>query len=156
MSIRTIQDIASDISTQDNRCTAHPYVIVEQKRIDYGFDPQWFDNDCIAWIDENSELICRDYWKDITKAEQEGNSRIVVGDPADDMVFNLKEITKTAFVERWEFVQAFLTIKGAEHYIELNGHNLKEPRIYVESAHRNHKIQILREYLKKVHEAHTE
>lgn len=45
---------------------------------------------------------------------------------------------KWPYVETWEFVQgaAFLTRKGAESFIEINGHNLDQPRIYVASAYR--------------------
>jgi len=55
--------------------------------------------------------------------------------------------TKTAYQDFWENVQPFFTRKGAEGYIEINGHNLKDPRIYVESAFRNSEWQALRQLL---------
>jgi hypothetical protein len=45
---------------------------------------------------------------------------------------------------QWQNVQPFFTKDAADHYIYLNGHNLRAPRIYVESAFRNAEWQALR------------
>lgn len=54
---------------------------------------------------------------------------------------------EVGYVDTWETVQSFFTRQGADWYIEKNRHNLEEPRIYVDSAHRNEEWQLIREYL---------
>lgn len=47
-------------------------------------------------------------------------------------------------------MQPFFTRAGAEHYLEINGHNLRGPeplRIFVESAYRNAEWQAIRALL---------
>lgn len=45
---------------------------------------------------------------------------------------------------------ACFTRKGCEDYIALNGHNLKSPRIYVESGYRNREWEQLRELVMRL------
>lgn len=51
------------------------------------------------------------------------------------------------YIDTWVNVQPFFTEAGAKSYLECNGHNLKEPRIYVESGWRNEEWQAVRNFL---------
>lgn len=57
--------------------------------------------------------------------------------------------TEVGYRDIWVNVQPFFTRVGAEAYLEINGHNLKEPRIYVESAYRNAEWQAIRKFLQE-------
>ena len=52
----------------------------------------------------------------------------------------LKKITN-------QFESAFLTRKGAEDYIKIQGHNMCKPFIYVEGLFRNYEMQEVRNIL---------
>ena len=49
----------------------------------------------------------------------------------------------------WRYIpkHPFFTEQGAKDYIKINGHNLREPRIYVESGHRNYEWREVRAHL---------
>jgi len=126
-----LKTLAHNLSTQDNRITQDPVFVVQQKRTIYGIDPDYTEN--IVWINvaNDSELA--------TPEEVE----LLESEAMDDDGW-----TKTGFYEWWEFVTCCFTEAGAEDYINANGHNLNNPRIYVESAYRNLEWIKLREYLK--------
>jgi hypothetical protein len=44
---------------------------------------------------------------------------------------------RVGYLDTWDFVTACLTEAGADEYIRVNGHDLKEPRTYVTSGYRN-------------------
>lgn len=128
--------IRTNLRTQDNRATHLPVFCVQQRRRIWGMDPAYaMDN--IVWVDENADYAevtdegetaaLEELWND-TGEEPDGYRR-------------------TAYVDVWDFVTACFTEKGAEDYLRLNGHNLTEPRIYVESAHRNHEWEVVRDFL---------
>jgi len=58
--------------------------------------------------------------------------------------------TRVGYLDQWEFVTACFTQGAAQRFIDENAHNLKEPRIFVESSYRNYEWQAVREYLKAV------
>ncbi len=96
--------IAHDLATQDNRATAHPMFVVQQRRRIYGMGHDYSDE--LVWLDEEGD-----------------EHPFSGGDPP-------KDWTET-------------------RYIDLDGHNLTDPRIYVASAHRNHEWQTVRELLSR-------
>jgi len=49
--------------------------------------------------------------------------------------------------ERWETVMVAFTEEGCKEYLRQNGHNLSEPRIYVESFNRCPEMIAIREWL---------
>ena len=104
------------IRTQDNRITSHPVFVVEQKR-SYVTDPDYNDAREI-WVDDEG---------DDAEPRSKGSRKIFVHDV-------------------WEFVTACFTEQGCNDYLKANGHNLREPRIYVHSAWRNAEWIGLREY----------
>lgn len=48
---------------------------------------------------------------------------------------------------QWVTVMVAMTRKGADDYLERDGHNLKKPRIFVESLYRCQEMIALREWL---------
>lgn len=133
--MRTIAEIAEDVRTQDNRITANPIFIVQQKRRITGLDPQYADSDKIVWIEDGygevkdpDEIKRLDAEYEKTYTEPDG-------------------YTRSGYLDIWEFVTACFTENGCEDYLRQNGHNLREPRIYVEGGHRNDEWQTLRRFL---------
>lgn len=49
--------------------------------------------------------------------------------------------------DHWETVMTAFTEDGCKEYLRLNGHNLREPRIYVESFNRCPEMIAIREWL---------
>lgn len=129
-----LAQVRHNLHTQDNRITAHPMFVVQQRVRVYGFDPA-YTGQGIAWLYEGVEQsadspelrIARDeYWQ--TNIVPDG-------------------WTTTAWKDRWEFVTACFTEQGCKDYLKADGHNLTDPRIYVASGHRNREWQLVREWL---------
>lgn len=131
-----IEEIASLLETQDNRGTHLPMFIVQQKMIDSGYSPEHCDEN--HWIDMESG--------DFDEADEEKEKELEMLNDYDVPVAPWK---KFGYKERWEFVTACFTRRGCEDYIKLNGHNLKEPRIYVVSGYRNNEWDTVRRLLMK-------
>jgi len=108
---------------QDNQCTGDPVFLVQQRKRDYGYDTDYAEFDQIAWLSEGYECDK----EDSAKLEKDYEESGTVPD----------DLTRTAYVDRWEFVQAFLTQAAAEHYVASNAHRMTDPRIFVDSGYRN-------------------
>lgn len=123
-----LEHLRENLRTQDNRLTAWPVFCVQQKRRLYGMDPEYaFDESGIVWVFDGEEVDEEERCKleanyDATGEEPDG-------------------YTRTGFQDIWEFVTCCFTEQGAKDYLECNGHNLKGPRIFVESAYRNEEWQ---------------
>jgi hypothetical protein len=128
--MNTIQQIAHNLRTQDNRATAHPVYLVQQLSRQYGIDPDYSDD--TVWISAEDEADEQEA-AELDKLEQTGN--VPSG------------WYRTGYVDSWQFVTACLTLKGAQDFIAQNQHNLKNPRIYVASACQNNEIIELRKFL---------
>lgn len=124
--IATLIPIANELAAQDNLATANPIFTVQQRRRDYGYDPSWGGE--MVWLDEDGE-------------EQPDG-------PADE--YQRVQWHWVGFKDRMEFVTACLTRKGCEDYIKLNGHNLTDPRIFVEGGARNEEWRAVRAALARL------
>jgi len=126
--------IKQELQTQDNRATANPFYIVQQRRRLYGFDTQWSD-DNVVWLDYDHN--------EVTDPEEllklEANYDYCISEP--------EGYTRTGYIDTWEFVQGFLTNKAAQAYIDQNKHRLTDPRIYVDSLYRNYEMIAVRNML---------
>lgn len=121
-------EMGRNVNTQDNRITANPLFVVEQKVRDYGLDPAHHSHGSI-WLDSSGEEV--------------DESELPSEDARD-------HYTEVFYQERWEHVQPFFTEKGAQDYLAINGHNLGETRIYVEGGHRNEEWATIREFLSQL------
>ena len=139
--MRTISDISKDLVSQDNLATAIPIFIVQQKRRIYGIDPEYTEN--ITYLDDyaDSQEVSEEKVKELEEAYSSSKNDLGNGD-------FLENYTRVGYIDNWEFITACFTKKGCEDYIAANGHNLTEPRIYVESGYRNREWETMREFLK--------
>lgn len=128
-----VMRIAENLRTQDNRITANPIFIVQQRRRQYGMDTDYCED--VIWLhsDEGCEVDEEEH--DRLEAEYKQTGETPDG------------YTRTGYLDSWEFVTACFTEQGCKDYIAVNGHNLKEPRIYAESGFRNREWEVLRAYL---------
>jgi hypothetical protein len=124
---------------------------VQRATFQGGLDPSLCDKEELMYVHEG-EALPEEWWPRITKAMNDDAEEIVFGDEeqGEDEHYTLSEIETYGFKKDWETVQTFLTEEGAKNYLEANGHNLRkfgEPRIYVESFHRNKEMIDIREWL---------
>lgn len=130
----TMVEIGRRLASQDNRATAHPLFIVQQKERIYGFDPIWdVDPERAVWLHDGEEVDAE------KRAELESTYEETGEEPGD--------YTRTSYVDRWEFVTCCLTEAAAQGYIEAQRHNLKDPRVYADSLNRNPEMIALRKHL---------
>jgi hypothetical protein len=129
--------MAALVRTQDNAITSDPIFMVQRRRRIFGMDPNYSDH--FAWLTDDSEYEAEgDELRDIElRYEDSGRER-------DD----IDGWHRVAYLDIWENVQPFFTRAGAEHYIHINGHNLRpETRIFVESGYRNAEWIAVRAFL---------
>jgi len=132
-----IDKLAELMRTQDNYITSHPMYLVQERVRDYGFDVKYGCE--TVWIDEESHELDAD--------EQLVLEAKWLADENDETIPD--NFDRVGYRDRWEFVTACFTEEACIHYIKRNGHNLKFPRIYVNSAHRNYEWQKVRKFLMK-------
>lgn len=113
-----LRDLARQMHTQDNRCTADPFFIVQECIRHYGYDPEYSDR--TVFVDCDGEECAED---DVSA-------------------------TETGYVDRWEYVTGCFTEQGAKGYIAANSHRHKGAlRIYADSLYRNREMIELRAHL---------
>lgn len=125
-----LQRIGKLLRTQDNLATSDPMFLVQQRVRFYGVALEYTDDH--VWIKDGEEA-------DRLEAARLDVLEFGGGD--------LGGWVKVGYVDRWEFVTACFTQRGADDYIAANGHNLNEPRIYVASADRNAEFIAVRKFL---------
>ncbi len=133
MSTRGLAEIGEAVRTQNNRITNLPIFVVQQKRRIMGMDPEYADN--VIWCDREA---------DYSEATSQQAKRL-------EALYHGGRDTGTwdryGYVDIWEFVTACFTEQGCKDYLRINGHNLKEPRIYAESGWRNAEWETIRDHL---------
>lgn len=128
--------------TQDNAGTSDPVFVVERKVREYGYDGDYHDATA-CWVNSEMELT-------LSKGVDESNEYRLKFEHIEHRhsVSGAPEgWTRTHYVDRWEYVQPFLTREGAEAFIADNKHNLGECRVYVGSAHGNPEWKAVRALL---------
>ncbi|MBA2307272.1 hypothetical protein H0W26_04020 [Candidatus Dependentiae bacterium] len=134
--VEALLAIAARFATQDNRCTAHAAFHVQRRTRTVGLDPNLLDDpDAILFV-EQGEMVPSDHWKPLEQAFQNDTPSITV----DETEYTLSELDRYGFMLAWETVQVCFTEQGALDYLRADGHNISrdgEPRIFVESFHRN-------------------
>jgi hypothetical protein len=144
MTMRTVQEIAQDVATQDNAITELPIFIVRQNRRTYGVDFGYTDD--FVWIsdgDESHEADSETAAKlDELSKTSDYDDEIVLGDDGEETTWK-----KVGYRDHWEFVTACFTRRGCEDYLSINGHNLTKHEIYVDSGYRNAEWKTMRKHL---------
>ena len=133
-SIADMAAIGQLIRTQDNRITADPFFIVQERQRVYGMDTAYDPE--IAWLhgDESIEV-------DAAKAKRlEAAYQKNYKEP--------DEYRRVGYVEKWVYVTGCFTEAAADRYIAHNSHRHSGPlRTYAESLYRNPEMIAVREYL---------
>lgn len=128
-------EIAENLATQDNRITDQPLFIVQQKRT-YVTEENYNDSR-YEWRETESGDHCK---ADPLRAKRlEAIYQRTYEKP--------KGWERYCVFDVWEFVTACFTEQGCKDYIAINGHNLREPRIYADGSFRNHEYQAVRNFL---------
>jgi hypothetical protein len=130
-------EIAENIKNSDPRLTADPFYFVQTLNREYGVDCD-YGYDGYIWVDDcgqTSEFNHDEYTHDEDcKAENWEDCECECSE----------NITQVFYRDRWENYMPFLSEKGAQEYININGHNLDPegipPRIYGECLYRNHEM----------------
>lgn len=138
-----LREISYNLKTQSNDCTNLPMFVVQTRRRIYGMNTDYSDEAAWIYADECVEV-------DKETADRLESMHINNNTIAGDLCID--DYTRTAYIDVWEMATVCFTRKGAEDYIKVNGHNLKDPQIYVESGYRNQEWEIIREYLKSITE----
>lgn len=112
-----LAEVGERIRTQDNRITDNPMFCVQQKVRIHGLDKHWTDEHT-EWILDGQQV----------EPETEGAKE-----------FGYRDI--------WETVMVAFTEGGCKEYLRQNGHNLRAPRIYVESFNRCPEMVAIRQWL---------
>lgn len=124
--------LAKELRTQDNCCTSHPAFAVQEREDILGVDP-----DCHAaeaeWIGPEGGRPNELELEGLESLAEKGEIP-----PGWEKVFKVK---------KWREVERCFSRKAAEEFIRDNRHNLNEPRIYVESCHRNREWKMIREWI---------
>lgn len=135
--------IGQKIETQNNSCTSEPLFVVFQKRKITGlysdFGDRW------DWVLKDGDGVAAD---PKTAALLNGIQAMpsYKRNPGQEAL--LDKWARYGYIEVNVFCTACFTLEGAERHIELNGHNLKSPFIYVTSAHRNPEMIFIRQALR--------
>ena len=136
-------DMSKRLHTQDNRMTADPlFCVFEKQQI---VVPESMSYDYICWFSQDSYCDADD--ETVNKLEE---LREDLGSYCwhDDEIELDGELWRRCAIEEIDkFVAAALTEAGAQEHIEMNGHNLRRPFIYVTSLHRTPEMIKLREWL---------
>jgi hypothetical protein len=127
-----MREIGELIRTQDNRITDQPIFIVQQKR-EHVADAD-YDHDRVVWVSEDNREVGAD------EAEA-AEAHFVKEYEAPD------GLRRLALRVEWEFVTACFTEQGCKDYLKLDGHNLREPRIYAAGSYRNEEWRAVRKFL---------
>lgn len=137
-----IKNLIENLKTQDNRITNLPIFYVQEKERIWGLDGSNY-GDGYQWIDafELEEINDKELTQKLDEAED--NLFCYSERWTHELLANYRKVW---YKDQWVNAQPFFTEVAAKRYIEINGHNLKSPRIYVESGYRNEEWELIREY----------
>lgn len=129
----SLEAIANNLKTQDNRITANPIFIVEQLKRVYGVGSAW--TEAFVWMTDEGDEASPEIAKAFEIVHRENGA-----DQIDDF-------HRVGYKEYWQAVQPFFTEAAANRYIRANGHNLNKTRVYVYGGWRNDEWYAIREHL---------
>lgn len=169
----TLEDVANEYVTQDNRGTAFPiaYIVSETTEVVNDDGEQFFlYNGDIAKYDSTEDIsLLNDAYErsevdDVDSYEEDHDEfadeiakrdeiktafEFINGDYSDLEDFVHQYIDDDADVIRYDVErvykgkQMFLTLSGVQTHIRQNGHNMDNPRSYVVWVNRNHEMTMI-------------
>ena len=137
---KELYEISELLHTQNNRCTADPIFMLQEKRRVYGLSHEYSNE--LVWIDmEDGCDELPDPENDEQEIEYENNE-----------FYEL-----VGFYDEWIDVKPFFTEKAALNYIDYNSHRHSgELRTYAESLYRNPEMIAIRNFLLSLTNQRTE
>jgi hypothetical protein len=127
-----------ELNTQDNRITANPIFLVQEETKEIGHE----EFGCTDGYDI-VEQVTGDYSTYETKCEAY-RDLLEMGHGKEDI---RDEVVEVPYRIRWETIQCCFTEKGAQSFIDIDKHNHKKLRIYVDGLYRNKEMITLRNLL---------
>ena len=130
-----MRDLAHELKTQDNACTAEPVYLVMEKDWIYGVDEDYFYETEKVFIDDAGEITTSKElgYEEYLRMEETGQICAVYRAPEK------------------RYVQFFLSRKAADEYIATQSHRHRgDLYVYVDSVCRNPEIKTLRETVMKL------
>lgn len=134
MNHETLSQIGRAIATQDNRITCSPIFVVEDEERIWHIDPASGDYP-YSWINSDFDELEQGS-EDAVELEE----RLESGEDCGSWA-------KVHYTVRWQFRTAAFTEKACQDYIDQNGHNLRNPRIYAYGSNRNQEFRAIRQFL---------
>ena len=149
--VKFMQGLANEIKSQDNRATRQPYFYVVQSKEEIPAPVGYGDGDEKYYCSKYEEAHTKDEWiKTLKERDEENETHTDVDTFIDEEC--------TAFGTHLITVEdnIFLTEKGYNQHMELNGHNyrhFKETYSYVKYAGRNPEMENLLKAIMSFNEA---
>jgi hypothetical protein len=138
----TAKELKERMNSNDNRCTAKPYLLLLQKKVKYVAHDEYDNgNTEDVWV----EYYTGDYMEADSK-EELIDCFVENGYCNDDGTLDkeiLESIEKVRYSYFWETQNVFLTDKGYQDHLDVNKHNLREHRTYGIHAFRNKEMESL-------------
>jgi hypothetical protein len=131
---QALKEISRLIATQDNRATDCPIFAVQQLVRIYGLEAD-YAGDNIAWISDDDCIEASAEEAAALEAKYQESYEVPKG------------WSRTHYSDTYEFVTACFTEQGCKDHIQVNGHNLNQPRIYAYGSFRNEEWKIVRDAL---------
>ncbi len=155
-----IIDIAKELKTQDNACTAHPIFNVEIGVKKNGmadnldFEYEWIDNNWERIHDKSLISILDDMYESGYESKWVSfRNDVYHDDGGEDILISFENYRRSYFTIEKEIVASFFTRKAAEEFIKNNSHRFSRAlsfNIYVDSLYRNPEMIAVREFLKSL------
>lgn len=147
-----LMNLSKEMNTQDNLATADPlYCVYDKEDVptssDYSSKYVWLSYDCDYHIEgEDKKSI-----EEKIKEYKEDNPEEDMSNMDEDEAMEHMQFKKCYCIEKDIFKEnAFLTMKAAKRFIELNHYHYKKPYVYVISAWRNNEMQTIMGLIKNL------
>lgn len=150
-----LMNLSKEIATQDNRATRMPYFFQVQEDEEVAVpdgcgEEVWImDGEvCLRTEDDIREAVF-EYkdWDLDNKEHQEMYDNL--------LCFDIDEILKNNYWKanvdiKHKYSNAFFTEKACRKHIEVNRHNLNNPKTYLDHAFRNEEMDMMFKFLKEI------
>jgi hypothetical protein len=160
-------ELAKEMTTQDNLCTAMPYLFQVKTKEEVAAYPDcegdviWVDSDegrlvnddeikdfIIRYLADNKESIDPHCEKDDDELVREATLLYNAMDDVDiDVFLERKEFRKIEVTTMNKYQNAFFTAKGCKEHIRLNNYHYNEPTCYLNHAFRNPEMDLIFKFL---------
>ncbi len=141
-----LEELKKEYMEQENRCTAWPFYVIVQEKFCAGVIGEGYDVNCPYGDGEAKMKYIANpggetsYFTSIEEAVISLSE--AYGDDLDSLKDAVEEIQEVNLGYIWRDVEIFLTVKGANEFIESDKHNHGELRTYIKPFHRkNHEMR---------------